>query len=117
MVNVRFYINSSEAIVWHFQKCLPKEYEGLKLKRHTETNHSSEINKLVGETALFWIFFFFGSLLKPPKETWSLKRRAYHQDAITSIGNVKHVLLLGILLDTSKSQMTIWDTNFYPSSQ
>lgn len=67
MVNVRFYINSSEAIVWHFQKCLPKEYEGLKLKRHTETNHSSEINKLVGETALFWIFFFFWFPPQAPK--------------------------------------------------
>lgn len=54
-------------------------------------------------------FIFF------PKETWSLKRRKYQQDTITEAGNVKHILLLGILLDSSKSQMPIWDTNFYAS--
>jgi len=34
---------------------------------------------------------------------------------LLKLGNVKHILLLGILLDTCKSQMPIEERNFYPS--
>lgn len=63
------------------------------------------------------IFFIISTTTTPPppRKLEALKEGNINRTTITEAGNVKHILLLGILLDTSKSQMPIWDRNFYPS--
>lgn len=103
IVNVWFYISSSEAIecdtfgyVWLKKSMEVWNYRDIQ-KPTTRHNWTKKPTTHQNWTILF---FFL-------KETWSLKRRKYQQDTITEAANVKHILLLGILLGTSKSQMPI----------
>lgn len=55
------------------------------------------------------IFFIISTTTTtpPPRKLEALKEGNINRTTITEAGNVKHILLLGILLDTSKSQMPI----------